>query len=390
MPDRRTRPLALLLTLTLVGATGCPPELLDDHVKDDEPDTYGLSEIGHTTFYAVDDAREGRTLKLDVWYPVDDADVDPAILSMYALLGPFGLAADIALANNAISDVPARKLIVFSHGFRGINTQSTPLMETLASHGFIVVAPEHTGNSQFDPSDDFVPAAEKRVPDVTFTIDTMFARSADPSDRFRGRIDTTGVGVVGHSFGGMTSVGTATGWAGAPPDPRVVAIAPISAVIDGELQEDDRDVPEAGFPLEDLAAIDIPVMLLGGTLDTNVPIENNAVAFDALTVSPAYRADIVGATHTHFANICAIGSLLLDDLGIPMSAWELIGAKALIRPYNDTCTPEAFPIDEAVRLQNLYVVAFFRKHLLGEAQYDDYLTEAYALANEPDVVFFRK
>ena len=39
------------------------------------------------------------------------------------------------------------------------------------------------------------------------------------------------------------------------------------------------------------------------------------------------------------------------------------------------------------RLQNLYTVSLFRRHLLGETGYDEYLTLAYA-AQEPLVRFF--
>jgi hypothetical protein len=50
--------------------------------------------------------------------------------------------------------------------------------------------------------------------------------------------------------------------------------------------------------------------------------------------------------------------------------------------------PPAFPIEEATRLQNLYAVALFRRHLLGERYYDNFLTGAYAAAREPDTDFF--
>ncbi len=50
--------------------------------------------------------------------------------------------------------------------------------------------------------------------------------------------------------------------------------------------------------------------------------------------------------------------------------------------------PPAFPIAEATRIQNLYAAAHFRRYLLGDAEYDSYLTTEFAAANEPDVVFF--
>ena len=56
-------------------------------------------------------------------------------------------------------------------------------------------------------------------------------------------------------------------------------------------------------------------------------------------------------------------------------------------PYNATCIPPAFSIEEATRLQNLYAIAFFRRHLLGETSYAPFLTTAYAVANEPDIDF---
>ena len=46
-----------------------------------------------------------------------------------------------------------------------------------------------------------------------------------------------------------------------------------------------------------------------------------------------------------------------------------MGAADLIAPYTDTCTGDALPIAEAIRLQNLLAVAFFRLHLSGEADY---------------------
>jgi predicted dienelactone hydrolase len=217
----------------------------------------------------------------------------------------------------------------------------------------------------------------------------MLARSQEPSDCFYNRLNDLAVGVVGHSFGGMTAIGTAAGWAGADADPRVGAIAPISAVIDPTLQSEPRDSPYAGFDEQQLSSIDVPVLLMGGTLDTNVLIENNALAFD-LIPAPVYRADIIGATHTHFANVCAIGDWLIHDLHIDMNLWDLIGAGDLSQPYLDTCTGGAFPIEEVIRLQNLYVVAFFKRHLQELTEYDPYLTASYVQENELDVIFMKK
>ena len=187
----------------------------------------------------------------------------------------------------------------------------------------------------------------------------------------------------------MTSLGAAAGWAGAPADPRVSAVAPISAVIDSTLQGSERTSPFAGFTDAQLASVSVPVMLIGGTEDTGVPVENNALAFDAMSEAPqVYRADIIGANHTHFSNVCAIGDLLIEN-GVPQEMWAAIGAGDLIGPYNATCGPDVFSIAEATRLQNLFVVAFFRRHLLGETDYEHYLSPEYA-DTEPAITYWEK
>ncbi len=352
----------------------------------DAPDSLGTFEVGHTSFVAQDADRGDRSIPIDVWYPVDPGTAGLAPAANLPLAPGIGLESDVALENPPVSDRSDQPLVVFSHGYEGINTQSVGLMETLASHGFVVASPEHTGNSQSTPDDSFDEAAASRVPDVSFVIDTMTERSRDPDDAFADRLDEERVGVVGHSFGGMTAIGTAAGWAGAEPDPRVVAIVPISAVIDGGLQSTERSGPNAGFNATQLAGVEIPVMLMGGTEDESVPIENNDIAFERMTAAPVVdKVAISGATHTHFANVCTFGELLIG-LGIEEAAWPDIGAADLVEPYRATCGPEVFPIDEAVRLQNLYTVAFLKRHLVGEENYDWFLTEDFA-ATEPAIAF---
>ncbi len=374
----------LLLILLVVGISACSDQ--DSSQPIDPPDLLGSFGVGHTSFTPVDEGRADRSLLVDVWYPVDAEDAQDSPRTSYPLAAGIGLDSEVAVDDLPVSARQDQPLLVFSHGYGGINTQSVELMEALASHGFVVASPEHTGNAQASLTDEFNEAAANRVPDVSFVIDEMLARNQDPEDEFFDRIDESRVGVVGHSFGGMTAIGMAAGWAGAAPDPRVAAIAPISAVIDPELQSDIRSGPNAGFDPQQLASIGVPVMLVGGTEDTTVPIANNEIAFEQITNAPrVYKVDVVGATHTHFANICAIGNLLIE-LGLGREVWPEIGAEALLEPYEVTCSPDSFPIAEATRLQNLYVVSFFKRHLLDEEGYDQYLENDYA-DREPAIVF---
>lgn len=334
---------------------------------------FGPLAVGHQRLEAIDVYRDNRQLPYDVWYPVDPADAKEEPRTVYPLQGSVGLTAQLAVEDLPVSISAPYPLLVFSHGSGGTNTQSVLLMETLASHGFIVVSPEHTGNTNDGFSDTLNEAGARRVPDVSFMIDTFLGRNDSQGDDFFQRIEASAIGVLGHSFGGGTALGAVAGFYGMPADSRVVAVMPISATVEGR------------FTDEALAAVKTPVLFLGGTLDTAVPIENHDVAYDKLSgVEAVYQVDIVGATHTHFANICDIANWLIDN-GLPQEQWPAIGAQGLLEPYEETCSEVVFPIEEAQRIQNLYAVAFFRRYLFGEQAYDFYLQPEYAMDNEADI-----
>jgi predicted dienelactone hydrolase len=255
--------------------------------------------------------------------------------------------------------------VVFSHGNGGVRFQSWFLMQALASHGFVVAAPDHAGNTALDAiagtSDPIGVAAGNRPRDVSFVIDQITNKlDRDPADALHRRIDERRIAVAGHSFGGFTALATAGGFVDYQPDPRVDAIVPIAPAT-------------FGFTDEQLAAIDVPTLLMGGTSDTAVPIEPGIVrAWDLISGRPEYRVDLLAAGHNSFTNVCDIRDAYVAA-GVGQPILGFVEAQA-----EDGCAPDLLPIDEAHRVTDLYVVSFLTTELQGSSRYGRYLTPRYA------------
>ena len=156
------------------------------------PDAPGRYAVGLSTVRMVDPARADRTLTVDIWYPADRRS-DAPTASLDLVFTRLALPGVLAGAEAAKGSFP---LVVFSHGNGGVRFQSWFLMQALASHGFVVAAPDHAGNTALDAiagtSDPVGVAAANRPRDVSFVIDQMVARDRDaggsalPADR-RGR-----------------------------------------------------------------------------------------------------------------------------------------------------------------------------------------------------------
>jgi predicted dienelactone hydrolase len=367
-----------LLLLFAVALTAAPAQA--GRFRYADPNEQGPWSVGHTIYELTDPARGDRPLRVEFWYPVDpdDAGGEPTYYD-FQFFG-LGLVSPYAQQDVPFSRDAYLPFVVFSHGSCGVSFQSTPLMERLASHGFYVAAPNHTGNTANEciggDGDPFEVSAQNRPEDVSFLIDHFLARSADPDDELYARINPYAIGVAGHSFGGYTSIAMASGIEAGniavPRDRRVRAIVPIAPA-------------SSLFDDAELTGIDVPMLLLGGTIDDTTPIVPNTTRpWDLVGERPIYRADLIGAGHLHFANACAIGQALLD-FGVPVRQVE-----NLVPGYADTCGPDDFAIEEAQRIQSFYVTAFLKRHLLWDPRYDAFLTEAWSAANEPLVEFQRK
>lgn len=350
--------LGLCLALGAVGVAPAAASHRDDPKS--APDAVGPYAVGRTTFDVVDPHRDGRTFEVDVWYPSRPADVvgrPKSVIDLLVAQTPSPNAYD----NPPVAD-RRFPLVIFSHGSGGIRFQSWFLMEHLASHGFIVAAPDHTGNTAVDTifgnSTPFAVSARNRPLDVSLVISRMIERGETDGDAFDDRVRSRRIAVMGHSFGGFTAVAAAAGWADVPPDPRVKAIIPIAAATQS-------------FTDTQLHSVAVPSLWLHGTDDITVPIAQTARAWSLQTASPRYRVDIRHGGHSSFTNVCDILSAL-EDGGAPESILSFLRRQAL-----EACGPDLIPIGVAQSITNATTLAFLKEQLLDDESYRRYLRPGY-------------
>ena len=170
---RQSTLLALLLApIALLSACETAPG--GGSTTDDPAIKYierGLRAVGHTT---LEEPREGDApLEIKAWYPAqaaDDASMDYAVTLR---LAGFGGQAVTILGDAAQDASPDAEhgpypLVVLSHGFALNPEWYHPLAEHLASHGFVVLAPEH---QEFDSLIFSGPQGGSKV-SSTFTVVT--------------------------------------------------------------------------------------------------------------------------------------------------------------------------------------------------------------------------
>src|SRR5690606_6372290 len=117
-----------------------------------DPLAAGPYPVGVTRVTFVDPVRD-RPLRTEIWYPADESARDLPASPITDFVDPSlaGLLAGSTVPLTAVRDVPLSPdgpfpFVAFSHGNGGVRFQNTFQAERLASHGFVVVAPDHTGN----------------------------------------------------------------------------------------------------------------------------------------------------------------------------------------------------------------------------------------------------
>ncbi|MBL6975781.1 MAG: hypothetical protein ISR64_08635 [Deltaproteobacteria bacterium] len=124
--------------------TGNPDPGLEETAIPAPPDPWewGPYQVGTTSFNFFDWARL-RLVATTVWYPANPLG-QPKATYLVVIQGNA-----YSQASPDLGDAPY-PLVLFSHGFRGTAVQSITFTEHLASHGFIVAAMDHAGNTLTD------------------------------------------------------------------------------------------------------------------------------------------------------------------------------------------------------------------------------------------------
>jgi predicted dienelactone hydrolase len=277
------------------------------------PYTPGTAELSLT-------GRTGVELKVQVWYPSGE---DSDMLHRYD-----GLLAWDAIDTPAPDCSQTRPVLAFSHGNQGVRWQSPFIVERLASHGFVVVAPDHTGNTTFDYDATRVPELIFRRPlDVMDAVDWLFDQAPDHLPGLEGCLDETqGYAVSGHSFGGYTA--TAVAGADFDYEASLAYCDVVGGWLCDEVEEwvaehpeyataslsDDRvwaaiPLAPAGFEVLGPGApmADVPFLVLGGEYDNLTPMLTQVQPiFDALGSEDKMLGTLLEAGHMVFSMACEL------------------------------------------------------------------------------------
>jgi predicted dienelactone hydrolase len=321
---------SLLLAAVLMGLANTPAIA-------DAPAPFHVSETRREFIPAVPRNWRGaktQALVTTIWYPVDASvpeqqhDIGPPGTPYFAG-HPLSPGAPIAPAQARYP------LILLSHGTGGTADSMDWIGAALAASGYIVAAVNHPGNNALEPMtwEGFTLWWE-RATDLSEVLDGVLA---DPV--LGPHVDRTRIGALGFSLGGYTVLELAgartdlpaflafchdhpTDAVCHPPEmARVVDLptpgaqpSPETAASQARAGASYRDprikavfaiAPALGqaFDAKSFADVSIPIELMVGTKDANVPVPTNASHI--ATLLPATKLILVpGAAHYTFLPVC--------------------------------------------------------------------------------------
>ena len=324
-------------------------------------------------------AVEGETpLDIWIWYPALNIDnLKEKVKYPYEIRigAPFGDVSIASYQGQAVREAPfdlstsPYPLVVLSPGFSIGASSYAWLAEHLASYGFVVVSPDH--HETLDPGNELWRAAITRPQDV-LTLFAYLDEQVSPDDSLEGLIDTDLVALIGHSYGGYTSLVASgaqidtdafksqcesvseTDEPGAwlceqllPHMADMVALAGLDSIPDGLWPawadpRVDAIVPMAGdaffFGQAGLAEIGVPVMAIGGTNDDDSPyMWGTYPTYEYVSSPRKVRVALEGAEHMIFTGPCEKIPFYLkffSDEFCSDTDWDRVYAHNLVKHFS--------------------------------------------------------
>jgi predicted dienelactone hydrolase len=315
------------------------------------------------------DTNRGSSMPVDVWYPATSEyqgqDLDPDIQDKFEVVPGLGASSQSAV-KDARAKPEARPLIIFSHGFGGERRQSTFFYCHLASHGYVVAAMDHVGNttanlisgdaaaSDPDVTQRFI---DSRPADASFVIDQMLAGKSGL------QLIADQVGMSGHSFGGWTTLKTLE------TDHRIKAALPLAPAGGGTAIDPDNAMAKS---LNFNWQRPVPVLYLVADLDSILPLEGMQDLHDR-NPEPKTTVVLANADHFHFNDNIAQShdgfKMIMQGLATTMDDQERNPLQEMLAKMKPSS--ELVPAEHAYDLINGLGLAHFDAELKGieEASY---------------------
>jgi predicted dienelactone hydrolase len=357
-------PIGVASRASAAAATAAPAQLT-------LPPPTGPYPLGTVALHLVDRSRPDpvagpghyRELMTSVWYPARDTWHYPLARWMpaaplRALLKSAGFSPDAVLAplTAGHEGAPVRRtgerlpVLLYSHGAHDHRSDTTIVVQELASHGYVVVTVDHTydaftefpGGRVSAPLQTYALTPGDFARDIRFVLNCIedIAAGRDPDAEhqplpagLRGAIDPRRIGMFGWSKGATATALVMTG------DRRVRA----GLSFDGPMQSQPPITTD----------LDRPFMLMTAQF-TRAAAPSVAEFWSHLR---GWRLNVQadGAVHSSYCDVQWLFPQLAKAIG--MSGTELKGLIGTLDPA------------QAVRIQQAYPLAFFDLHLRGRREH---------------------
>ncbi len=478
------RATSILFLLSCIALSGCSqePGKLPAVEPTPAPATPLLQTapyaVGSTTLFIHEESRPFdsvagvnsgvRTLITELWYPVDHhsinadsirptygdyvfgnrsvhrrmmtqttffhltlATVRPTITQQQidqAIEGLFNRKRDSYVDAPVASSATPLPVIVMTHGDAGSRYNMQTVCEYLASHGYVVIAPDHTGNSPYamigsDPmlaegsgshsfkekmaavlplldehgvygrtatygqsytplAGGFAPAGlakldrslVQRVNDLRATLDTLESLNRD--GEFAGKIDLTRIGLMGRSFGGLTTL------AGLKLEERFMAGFAVVAPPLPDLRQSLTEPALAHAPREsallaadgspDLMTLRKPTLLLMASEDHSILKLNQQLASTTRATAPSAAAPYPAVQHSFDNASAAVVYSLVKNTNHASFAvsgpywWPELKPDTFSQFFNPQSSYQLLPAATAHQIQKEMALAFFNLTIQGD------------------------